>query len=150
MLETWKIVKHDIREYWIAALCIVLLYCFMHKFFGGLCLSVIITGFPCPGCGMTRAAMYLVSGHFYEAYQMNPAVFLWAILVGYFGWFRYILHRKAPAMKQLIVMICIITILIFVYRMWRYFPDKVPLTYTRGRLLERLIPGYYNMISRIL
>ncbi|MFM8856166.1 MAG: DUF2752 domain-containing protein [Actinomycetota bacterium] len=32
------------------------------------------TGSPCPLCGGTRAALYLVSGQPFEAFQRNPAV----------------------------------------------------------------------------
>lgn len=30
------------------------------------------TGWPCLGCGLTRAADYLTHGHFLQAFQVNP------------------------------------------------------------------------------
>lgn len=51
-----------------------------------LCLFRNITGLPCPGCGMTRAFLFLGHGDFYEAIRLNPnsllafsiILFLWS------------------------------------------------------------------------
>jgi hypothetical protein len=50
-----------------------------------LCLFKNITGLPCPGCGMTRAFLFLGHGKIHEAVILNPnsllifpiIVFLW-------------------------------------------------------------------------
>ncbi len=42
-----------------------------------------LTGFPCPTCGSTRAALALASGHPLEAFLWNPlVVILGALFVG--------------------------------------------------------------------
>ena len=33
------------------------------------------TGISCPGCGMSRAVLLLLSGHFQAAFQMHPLVY---------------------------------------------------------------------------
>ena len=50
-----------------------------------ICLFKNITGIPCPGCGMTRAFLFLGHGKIYEATMLNPSsllaftiiIFLW-------------------------------------------------------------------------
>jgi len=36
------------------------------------CLITLLTGHPCPGCGLTRAITQLWLGHFRQALEMNP------------------------------------------------------------------------------
>lgn len=56
-----------------------------------------ITGYQCPGCGITHYALALLQGHFKEAMHANPFVFfLMPILLVYFVYrsYRYIVHNK--------------------------------------------------------
>ncbi|WP_239174404.1 DUF2752 domain-containing protein [Actinoplanes cyaneus] len=39
------------------------------------CLLRTLTGVPCPGCGLTTAAVALVHGEFEAAFQANPVIF---------------------------------------------------------------------------
>ena len=38
-----------------------------------LCLVKALTGLDCPGCGMTRAFLFISHGHFADAMAMHPA-----------------------------------------------------------------------------
>ena len=51
-----------------------------------ICVFKILTGHPCPGCGMTRAFNELFSFHFIEAYRLNPRIVIVAPLLVYI-WF---------------------------------------------------------------
>lgn len=56
-----------------------------------LCLFRNITGLPCPGCGMTRAFLFLGHGDFYEAIRLNPnSPLIFSIIV--FLWFNKIVY----------------------------------------------------------
>lgn len=44
------------------------------------CSLVVLTGFPCPTCGMTTAFAHTVRGHFLSAFQANPAGLCLAVL----------------------------------------------------------------------
>jgi Protein of unknown function (DUF2752) len=59
-----------------------------------ICLFEWLTGRPCPGCGMTRAAVELLRGHWIGAFHANPAIFVFG--AGY-------LATLTSAVAQLIV-----------------------------------------------
>ena len=53
-----------------------------------VCPFALITGMACPGCGMTRAASYLVRGDFTTALGYHPLVPLIALLsIGGWAWY---------------------------------------------------------------
>lgn len=73
-----------------AALGTVLLYRFDPNAPGNPfpgCVFLALTGFYCPGCGMTRAAHALVHLQFARAFAMNPAVMTGLAMVpGLLAW----------------------------------------------------------------
>lgn len=47
-----------------------------------LCTFRRVTGFPCPGCGLTRSFVFLAHGHLVDAFRMNlfgPPAFVWVV-----------------------------------------------------------------------
>lgn len=51
-----------------------------HEQFGtGPCGMLVVTGYPCPTCGMTTAFAYTVRGQWLRAFMAQPAGFLMAI-----------------------------------------------------------------------
>lgn len=47
-----------------------------------LCPMASLLGIPCPGCGLSRAAVALLHGHYAEAYRFHPLVFALLPLLG--------------------------------------------------------------------
>ena len=45
------------------------------------CLFHLITGLYCPGCGGTRAAVYLLHGQIWKSIQYHPLVFYMAVMI---------------------------------------------------------------------
>ena len=43
--------------------------------YGVPCIFKLVTGFDCPGCGITRMLVSLLQGDIYAAYQYNPVLF---------------------------------------------------------------------------
>jgi hypothetical protein len=41
-----------------------------------LCPTAGLFGIPCPGCGLTRATVAALSGHFSHAFELHPLVYL--------------------------------------------------------------------------
>lgn len=62
-----------------------------------LCPFALITHHPCPGCGMTRATLALVTGHLHEAIGLHPLVIPIAPLAAFFvlqGAYNYVRHGR--------------------------------------------------------
>lgn len=71
---------------WASTLPALLAACFFYypaAFTGPvLCPMPLVTGVPCPGCGITRALACATRGHLAEAFAFHP---LWPLLLAYFG-----------------------------------------------------------------
>lgn len=62
-----------------------------------LCLFRMVTGQPCPSCGMTRATCALVHGEWAKAMRYHPLVVpFWAAIVA-MGWTYFVLPDSAGA-----------------------------------------------------
>lgn len=146
----WMRVKQDIKQHGTGVLAVVVLYFIMHALFGAFCPSVIVTGFPCPGCGMTRAVLYLLKGQFSRSWALNPSAILWVAWVLWFAFERYIRGRKCKGLNRALVGIALFMITVYIVRMIRYFPDKPPYVYTGNNLFSRIIPGYREIIRYLL
>lgn len=55
------------------------------------CLFRLLTGYLCPGCGMTRAAAAFLKGRFGAAWQANALFYLYLPVLGLYLFYR--LHR---------------------------------------------------------
>jgi len=135
--------KDIINAKWVF-LGLTLYYLITYLLFGESCTTRILTGFPCPGCGMTRAMILLLTGHLSESMQMHPMAPLWLLLGIIFFIRRYMLGRELKEEKKigiLAVVLCVCMVGLYVYRMMKYFPNQVPLVYT---------PTKISMFLRIL
>lgn len=142
--------RKDIKEYkWLGA-ALVLYYVVVKRVFHAFCPLVIVTGFPCPGCGMTRALLFVLTGQFIRAWNSNPLIYGWFLLAFYVGIQRYIRGRKAVGWRKMLGALAVIMIGVYLYRMYRYFPNRAPMTFTGGMLMERLLPGYGEIIRKII
>lgn len=146
----WMRIKQDIRQHGAGVLAVVVMYFVMHALFGAFCPSVIVTGFPCPGCGMTRAVLYLLKGQFLRSWALNPAAGLWVLWALWFVFERYIRGRKCKGFTWALIGIALFMIAVYIVRMIRYFPDKPPYVYTRNNLFSRIVPGYRDIIRYVL
>ncbi len=99
-------------------LCAGLLYALLTRKTGGLipCPFFFVTGFKCPGCGVSRMCIALLGGDLREAFRQNRAVLLLlpagvyvaaAWCVGYIRGGARILHgaAKRTAWCMLIVLV---------------------------------------------
>ena len=146
----WGRIKQDIGQHGAGVLAVVVLYIVMHALFGAFCPSVIVTGFPCPGCGMTRAVLYLLKGQFLRSWALNPAAGLWGLWALWFAFERYIRGQKCKGLTWALCGIALFMISVYLIRMVRYFPDRPPYVYTPNNLFSRIIPGYRSIIKHLL
>ena len=141
----WK----DIKDMKWAVMLIIAYFALGLKYLYSLCPVVIITGFPCPGCGLTRAGFMLLGRDFAGAFEMQPFIYLIVLFAVIFGWNRYIRRRKmGKYLKSFLIMIMVGMILFYIWRMVKYFPGDPPVSYYKRNLLH-IFMGCFSWIKVI-
>jgi len=88
-----------------------------------LCPTAAMFGFPCPGCGLTRATLAAFQGHFAEAFRFHPLFLLVTPLylgvIGSLGW-TYIRGRGyAPSRrKDKLITALALTAFVLLFGVW--------------------------------
>ena len=122
-------IRKDVGAYWGFAVVFVLYDIAAHAMFHAFCPSVFLFGLPCPGCGMTRAVFFFITGQFQRGMQMNPLGLLWILWAAYLVVMRYGFGKKAKGLMTAAGVIVVLMVAVYLYR-----------------LAERLIPGYRKWI----
>ena len=150
--KTKRVVNLVLSDIWNikwAFICICLWIEFMKFIFGAMCPLVIITGLPCPGCGMTRAMFSVFKFDFEAASSYNLCIFLWIGLALWWAFFRYIKEKTAPGIKLILGVVIFITIIYYIIRMKNSFPGVSPMTYKYSNVLSNHLPFYNKLIRKI-
>jgi len=143
--RVWK----DVKEYKWLGIVLIAYYLLVEYIFSAFCPLVIITGFPCPGCGITRAFLCVLTGQFARAWNINPLIYGVLLTALYAGIQRYLLGRRVKGFYQLLCILAVLMIVVYIYRMYRYFPHRSPMSITRGSLLEEILPGYREFLNKL-
>ena len=100
---------------------------------GSICPMVAFTGFPCPGCGLTRAGLLALSLDFPGAWKMNPFIFPIGALILIWCVYRYIVFRKPPVwFTRCAAAVLTGLVLFYVWRMICCFPRRSAYELLRG------------------
>ncbi|MFV0363992.1 MAG: DUF2752 domain-containing protein [Suipraeoptans sp.] len=100
------------------------------------CPFALVTGYPCPGCGMTRAFKLLFHFKFVAAFKMH--LFVYPIIIFFIAMiiYRYFLNRKQPMwIYNVLIFGLIMMIMFYIYRMIAYFPNTPPMTFCKDNVL---------------
>ena len=92
----------DLYDLRYALLGITVYYVTVHLLFGQFCPLMITFHIPCPGCGMTRALILVLTGQWRGAWQLQPLVYGWILLGILFGVNRYLLDKKPKYLTVLL------------------------------------------------
>lgn len=142
-----KRIKGDLKEYRHALSALTVYFIIGRVCFRAFCPFVIVTGLPCPGCGLSRACLLFLTGQFSRSLFLHPLGAFWLFLLCSFFWNRYVLGK--PCRKWMLWMLALLsaaTFFVYLVRMVRYFPMRPPMSYTGRNLFEKLIPGYRQKI----
>ncbi len=139
----------DIKNLWPAALAVVCCIILMNVIFHAFCPMVVLTGLPCPGCGMTRSLFLLLTGRVRQSIWMHPMGVPTACLFFYYLWNRYICGKRAKGMKFLIIAAILLLIVLYCVRMYLYFPDRVPYVYMKDNIFAKIIPFYEQTLHAL-
>ncbi|WMC93833.1 DUF2752 domain-containing protein [Kineothrix sp. MB12-C1] len=143
-------IASDLWDYKVVILIFLAYYIFMHVVFHAFCPLVLTTGFPCAGCGMTRAIFFLLTGQFARSFRLSPMAFPVLSFLLYCGVYRYVLGRKIKGFYIGMIVLVAALLIVYVYRMYTIFPNRPPYVYTRGNFLESHIPYYREFLRRLL
>lgn len=111
-----KRIEEDWNNYKIGIGAAVVYLLLSTTFLGTACPSRILFQKNCPGCGLTRAALYLVTFQWKEAWSMNAMIFPLAFFLGWCFFFRYIKGKKVPFFQGITGLLCICTLVYYLYR----------------------------------
>ena len=130
----------NFKDYiWILLfLVIYLVYFRIFHYHESNCLIKRAIGYPCPGCGMSRAIFYFLTFQFKTAFLYHPFVFALPFIsfILFVKRLKYI--KNIYNSKTFWIILTIVFIGIYIIRMHFYFPDTVPLDYYEDSLLNRL------------
>lgn len=138
----------DVKKYGMAVVLYIAYAVIVNLVFRAFCPVVIFCGFPCPGCGVTRATACFITGRWQQAWRLNPVIFAIAATAAYFIYRRYLLGTKAVGLKWLIAAVFILLAGVYAVRMYRYFPDRAPYVYTENNILSRILPFYRQLLHQ--
>mgnify|MGYP005959288881 CR=1 FL=1 len=112
----------------ILILIISIGYYFLNLFynFSIPCIFNKITGFYCPGCGITRMLFSIMQLRFYQAFRFNPLVFILLILSIIYCFFKLILKKDIYISNKTYIILLIITILFGILRNISFFKFLQP------------------------
>lgn len=130
--DAWDVFYGDMKNNGIAVFIIVVLFGILTGRIYSTCPFLMITGIPCPGCGLTRAGIALLHGSFARAFEIHPMIYPIVILSAAFVIERYLLRRDTKPLLKYVFVLLGMMFLLYVYRMGKYFPNKEPMTYYRG------------------
>ena len=139
----------DIWKYKWVIIGFLIYYSISHFFWGAYCPMLLITGLPCPGCGMSRAIFFVLTMQFSRAWAMNPIAFLWVPLIFAFFLLRYFFGKSIKKLQPYLILVLFATILYYMYRMMLYFPSVSPMAYRNDNILASLFTGYEKIIRMI-
>ena len=114
-------------------------------FTDSICLTKAVTGFPCPGCGLTRANLSFFRGNFSQALNFHP---LFLVVDAYLIYIViYALKsntRESKTVKILTVIFAVSLLGVFIYRVRLLYPNIEPLTYNYNSLFYKIKQIFYN------
>lgn len=87
--------------------------------FGTVCLFRIVFGINCPGCGLTRGSLCVLTGQWSRVIDYNPMAFAWIIVMGWLILERYILMKDKVRWELPVIVAGIATLAYYVFGLIR-------------------------------
>lgn len=106
-----------------------------------LCVIRSMTGYPCPGCGLTSAGLALLQGNFTAAWNFNAVIYLLPFAVAVFLTDKRFIRPKFPKFSLYFFLSCMaIMIIYFIVRICLYFPDGIhPMNISKDTIPQKII-----------
>ncbi len=148
--RTLRLLISDLRKNAIPLLIVIAIWYLSHLLFDHFCPLILLTGFPCPGCGLTRAFYAFAALHPLEAMKYNPSYPLWMVLIIAALVQRYIRFGSLKGFIRPLIAVSLITIVLYIYRMIFAFPGHEPMAYTGKNYLATIWPDYGRLVEDLI
>ena len=79
--DAFRLLLNDIKSAKWAIALVIAYFVFGRKILHSMCPMVVLTGFPCPACGLTRAGCAMLGLDFKGAWQLHPFIYPIAALL---------------------------------------------------------------------
>lgn len=132
ILLIYRRIEKDVKNNRMGILAFAGILLLLFVFFREVCPSQILFGFPCPGCGLTRAGILVLQLKFKEAWQMHPFIYAWMLLALYTCYKRYVRGTAVKGLIPMLIGITIAMLVFYIYRLYRYYPDVEPMVRQSG------------------
>jgi len=134
--QIWNRIQSDISQNRLALSILVLYFLITGLLFGQVCPLKLVTGLPCPGCGLVRGCLSFLSFQFESGIRYNITAILWIAGILYLLICRYLLGKPCKGGLPLFTVIGIFTIGVYIWRMLTEFPGMGAMSYYSGNLLH--------------
>lgn len=137
--EALSLFWRDVKEAKWVIIVVITYFVFMELFVGGMCPAVLLSGYPCPACGMTRALKHVLHFQFTAAWNMHPFIYLFIGMAVFTCINRYLMKKKLPkGFKWFLVSAFSAMLIFYAWRMIKYFPGEPPMSYYSRNLCNFL------------
>jgi hypothetical protein len=123
---------------WRILLFILAYSIFSWTFLGTSCVFASTIGFPCPGCGATRALAALATGDVIGSLRLFPMLIPSLAAIYTYAALWFISGRIPIWMEKILLALAVLLIAVFAIRMFILFPGDAPMTYNYKAVLPRL------------
>lgn len=138
--DALRLFVQDVKDKKTALVLVAAYLLFSEIFLRGICPLVLLTGFPCPGCGLTRAGIAMLRFRFREAWQMHPFIYAVAVYAVFYMAGRYLFQkREQKGLRYVAIVLLLAGILYYIVRMFFFFPGEPPMEYHRDNLLFHVL-----------
>ncbi|MCI8598100.1 MAG: DUF2752 domain-containing protein [Lachnospiraceae bacterium] len=115
----------DLYNLRFAGLGLAIYYLTVHFLFNQFCPMMILIHMPCPGCGMTRALVLVLTGQWTQAWQLHPLIYGWIVFGIGFVIDRYVRDKKSTYLRIFLIVLLLGTLILYGYRMVNGFPPSL-------------------------
>lgn len=120
-------------------ICLFGLYVLITHTFGWQnCIIKLTIGFPCPGCGMSRAMFALLQFDFVKAFEYNPFIFALPLFILGIAFKHLSIVKKIVNNKWVGIGLVGLVLLVYILRFVYVYP-KVPMDYYKQNLFALFI-----------
>ena len=114
LITTIKKLKEDLNQIKYALIPLTIYCIFMQVFFKTICPIKAFFKVDCPGCGLTRASLYLLKGDIQKSLSLNPTAIFWILCIILFIIDRYFHKLKINIFPTCFIITSVITLTWFV------------------------------------